>query len=97
MDKILNNIGLAYRAKVIVIGAEEVLKNMRNNNITYIFLANDAAKNTYKAVMDKASFYNVEVSTAYDSLALAHCLGKENVKVIGLTKKGQHFKQILRK
>lgn len=95
MDKILNNLGLCQRAKGVISGEEMVLEYLRSNKIYYIFLANDASKNTQKRIIDKASYYNVEVDNSYSSLEISTAIGKTGRMVIGVTNSG--FVKILKK
>ena len=97
MMKEKNNIGLCYRAGEIVVGENLVIEYLRKNNLCYIFLANDAGKNTTKKILDKAKFYNVEVSLEFDSNMLSEAIGKANKKVLGVKKSAQSFLKILRK
>ncbi len=95
MDKILNNLGLCQRASGLISGEENVLMEISNGKVFYLFLANDASDNTKKKIMDKAKFYNLEVNMDYSSFELSHSIGKNNRMVIGIVNKG--FLKILKK
>ncbi len=97
MMKTLNNIGLCFRAGHILVGENLVVEAIRKNDICYIFLANDAGKNTTKKILDKANFYQIEVNLNYDTFSLSKAIGKENKKVLGIKKSGESFLKILRK
>lgn len=95
MDKILNNLGLCQRANGLISGEENVLTEISNGRVFYLFLANDASANTKKKIMDKARYYNLEVNLDYSSSELSHSIGKINRMVIGIVNKG--FIKILKK
>ncbi len=95
MDKILNNLGLCQRASGLISGEENVLNEITNGKVFYLFLANDASDNTKKKIMDKAKYYNLEVNMDYSSIELSHSIGKNNRMVIGIVNKG--FIKILKK
>lgn len=84
----LNLIGLALRAKKITIGSELTIKGVRNGKVRLVFLANDAAVNTTKLVTDKCHTFNVEVISDFNGIELSNSVGKNNIKVIGITDQG---------
>ena len=87
------NLGLAYRARKIVIGTEMTIESIRSKSVYLVLLAHDASDLTKKKILDKASFYHVEVSQALSSQQLSDAIGKHGVKVIGITDRG--FSQLL--
>ena len=95
MDKILSNLGLCNRASGLVSGEEIVCDYLRKNKVVYIFLASDASSNTKKMILNKASYYNVEVCESYSSVELYYAIGKINRMVLGITNK--RFLKILKK
>lgn len=95
MDKILNNLGLCNRAGKLISGTDMVCDYLASGKVCYIFLANDAADNTKNKILNKAFYYNVEVSESYSSLELSQAVGKLNRMVLGVTEKG--FLKILKK
>jgi len=58
-----------------------------------ILLATDASHTTKKKVYDKAKFYQVEVIEELTSFDISMALGKDDIKVIGITDRG--FSQLL--
>ncbi len=95
MDKILNNLGLCQRAGGLVSGEEIVVEYLRLGKIYYIFLASDASSNAKKMILDKASYYNVEVNNEYSSFEISSAIGKSGRMVVGITNSG--FLKILKK
>lgn len=85
MDKRLNNIGLAYRAKKTLLG-EEVLNKI--SKVKLLFLANDISEKSKERYLKKCFFYNIEHIDSYSSEQLSQIIGKNNVKVIGIIDDG---------
>ena len=85
MQKLLNLLGLAMRANKVISGEDFCVDGIRNGQVKYIFLANDAGVNTTKKITDKANFYNVSVNTMFSSSELNQAIGKNNRMVIGIT------------
>ena len=88
MHPILKLLGLAFRAKKVISGEDFCLEGIRNGEIKYLFLANDAGVNTTKRITDKAKFYNVALDTSFSSEELSSAIGKNNRMVIGIKDAG---------
>ena len=85
MDKRLNNIGLAYRAKKTLLG-EEVLNKI--SKVKLLFLASDISEKSKERFLKKCFFYNIEYIDIYSGEELSRIVGKNNVKVIGIIDDG---------
>ncbi|VEU82673.1 L7Ae/L30e/S12e/Gadd45 family ribosomal protein [Acholeplasma hippikon] len=81
-------LGLAYRAKKIILGTDYVVEAMRHGELSLILLASDAGENTKKKISDKAKTYQVEVNDRHSTEELSSAIGKQNVKVVGIKDKG---------
>ena len=79
--KILNLLGLATRARKIILGEEFVLKAMRNTNLI-VFLASDAGGNITKKIINKAHTFNCTIIDIFTTDELSKAIGKENRKVM---------------
>lgn len=88
-----NTIGLAHRARKVTVGTDLTISALRMNKLQLIILATDASHTTKKKVYDKAKFYNVEVIEEISSFDLSMSLGKDDIKVIGITDRG--FSQLM--
>ena len=75
-EKLSHLIGLAQRAGKVISGEELVIKAIQTGKAQFIFLANDAGVNLTKKTTDKSHYYNVEVSTVFDTLELSSAIGK---------------------
>ncbi len=84
-DKILNLLGLAYRAHKTVLG-EQVLK--RIGNVKLLILASDISEKSRERYLKKCHYYRIDSMEDFSSVELSQALGKENVKVIGIIDEG---------
>jgi ribosomal protein L7Ae-like RNA K-turn-binding protein len=89
----INTIGLALRARKLTVGTELTINELRRGKIYLIILASDASSNTIKKVTDKAKSYQTEVIMELTSDEISKALGKNDIKVIGITDRG--FSQLL--
>ena len=81
-------LGLAYAAKKVVLGADYVVTAMRDKKVHLVLLASDASDNTKKKISDKAKTYNVLLVDIHSSYEISQALGKNDIKVVGITDKG---------
>ena len=84
-DKILNLLGLAYRAHKTDLG-EQVLK--RIGNVKLLILASDISEKSRERYLKKCHYYWIDSMEDFSSVELSQALGKENVKVIGIIDEG---------
>lgn len=85
MDEVLSLLGLAYKAKKIVLG-EEIFN--RINNVKLVFIASDISPKSLERYDKKCYYYNITHIDKYDSEELSKALGKNNVKTIGIIDEG---------
>ena len=88
MNKILNLLGLAARARMITLGEEFVLKTLPKSSHNLVFLASDAGKNISGKIINKTDTYGALVIKTFTTDELSKAIGKENRKVILVTDKG---------
>ncbi len=76
--KLQKYIGFAFAAKKLVLGTDLVLASIRRRQAKLVLLAADVSARTTKQVLDKSSFYGVDVvSTDCTMEELARAVGKE--------------------
>lgn len=82
----LGVIGLAARARGIVIGTNQVLEAIRGNKAKLVLIACDVSENTRKTLTDKSAYYSVS-SEQIDITAveLGHAVGHSNTAAIAFT------------
>jgi len=87
LNKVLQNIGLAFRAGKVVSGEDQVLKAIRSKEAHLVFLASDAGPSTTKRFTDKTSFYQIKLIHDISSDDLSKAIGKTNRKVLAILNK----------
>lgn len=88
MNKILNLLGLAKKARKLVLGTDTSVAMLKSNKLTLLVIANDALDSTYDKLEKKAYFYQVPVMYKFTTEELSNALGVNQVKVIGITDAG---------
>jgi ribosomal protein L7Ae-like RNA K-turn-binding protein len=88
LDKNLQLLGLASRARKIITGEELVLKEVRNNKAKLVLIAGDASLNTKKKVTDKCSYYKIPLIEVFDRYQLGLAVGKEQRVVVAVMEDG---------
>ena len=88
MHKVLQLLGLAFRAKKVISGEDFCVEAIRKGEAKYLFLASDAGVNTTKKITDKANFYKVVVDNRFTSSELSSAIGKNNRMVVAITDSG---------
>ena len=90
MDKVLSLLGLIYRARKMLLG-EDVLNNLEA--IKLIIIASDISDKSKIRYVKKCEYYKIQYIDRYNSEELSKAIGKNNIKVIGITDEG--FKKSL--
>lgn len=95
-EKMLNLLGLATRARMVVLGEEFVLKGMKDQQVI-VFLASDAGNNIKKKIRNKTTTYNAILVEEFSSNELSKAMGKENRRVVLIADKGfiKAFKKLI--
>ncbi len=79
-------IGLAARARGIVIGTNQVLEAVRGKKAKLVLIAGDVSDNTYKTLSDKSLYYSVKaVQTDVTTEELGRAVGHSNTAAIAFT------------
>lgn len=87
-QKILNLLGLAQRARKVVLGEEFVLKGLSKNEHNIVFLASDAGENIKNKILKKTDYYSAFLIDDFSTEELSKAIGKNNRKVILVSDKG---------
>lgn len=95
MNKVLNYIGLAKRAKRIVLGTDSTIKMMQKNKVKFLFVASDASTATKDKLVNKAFFYNIAVNLDFTQEELSNALGVLSIKIVGILDDG--FKNMIQR
>ncbi len=87
-EKILNLLGLAYKARKVIIGEENVINGLRDKKCRMVFVATDASEKTIDKFQKKCFFYQTELLNKFTTDELSNALGKGLVKIVALTDEG---------
>ncbi|HSI67009.1 MAG TPA: YlxQ family RNA-binding protein [Planococcus sp. (in: firmicutes)] len=87
-QKILQLLGLATRARMMISGEELVVNDVRKGKAKLVIIAEDASENTNKKLHDKCKSFNVDILVLGTRYELGHAIGKEERVVIAITDRG---------
>lgn len=88
MNKILNLLGIAKKARKLVLGTDTSVALLKANKLDLLVVATDVSASTYDKLVKKAYFYQVPLMYKYTTEELSNALGVDQVKVIGITDAG---------
>lgn len=86
-EKVLNLLGLATRAGLLVSGEDIVIDAMRKKKAKIVFLGSDCSDNTLDKFKNKCFYYKIELNTMFTSEELSHSIGKTRM-VLAITDSG---------
>lgn len=92
MDSALNTIGLAYRARKVVLG-EEVYHRIKK--VRLIIAACDISEKSRERIDKKCHYYDIQIIDRFTGSELSSAIGRNNVKLMGIIDDG--FKDLLLK
>ena len=82
----LGVIGLAARARGIVIGTNQVLEAIRGKKAKLVLIASDVSDNTLKNITDKSAFYSAKaLQIDIPATELGRAVGHSNTAAIAFT------------
>ena len=87
-SKVLNLLGLAKRARKIVVGSDSVEKALQSGEATMVFVGKDSSDNTKDKFNKKCFYYNVPLDLSFDSVEIGQAIGKPSVKTMALCDQG---------
>ena len=87
-SKVLNLLGLAKRAKKIIIGSDSIEKALQSKTAVMVFVGKDSSQNTIDKFNKKCFYYNVPLDLSFDSVEIGRAIGKPNAKTIALCDQG---------
>lgn len=86
-QKLLNFLGLAFKAGQLISGEAQVLKALSANQLFLVLIANDTGQSTRKKIYDKTTYYHVPIHDDLSTEQLTKALGRPR-KIIGITDAG---------
>ncbi|MBR7552930.1 YlxQ family RNA-binding protein [Allobacillus sp. GCM10007491] len=88
MSKYLNLLGLANRARKLVLGEGAIVEGIRSKQVKLVLIAEDASDNTQKKLVDKCKSYQVPYVIVDNRQVLSKAIGKEGRVAVGVTDAG---------
>ncbi len=86
-DKLKGLLGMAQRARKIVIG-ETAMHAIRSRKASLVVLSDDCSPRTSKKILDKCSTYNVDVIRVGRSDELSWAVGRSNIVFVAICDEG---------
>ena len=86
--KVLNLLGLAYKAKKVINGEENVIFALKSGKCKIVFVANDSSLKTTDRIDKKCFFYNTMINRDFSTDELSWAIGRPLVKILALTDQG---------
>lgn len=90
--KALQTLGLAYRAKKVILGTDSVLRALRSGALALVIATRDTSRRTADQLNTKCYYYETPLLIMFDSKDTEH-LFKKHVKVVGVT--DENFAQLI--
>lgn len=87
MNETLALIGIARKANMLLYG-DKLIKSIKAKSIKLVVITNDASQRSKKHLISQCEYYGVTYLMVDDGKSLSQAIGKENIKVIGITDEG---------
>ncbi|HLR41838.1 MAG TPA: YlxQ family RNA-binding protein [Pseudogracilibacillus sp.] len=87
-NRYLNLLGLVYRARKCSTGEELIIKDIQQNKVSLLLIANDISEATKKKLQDKCNTYEVPYMEVDDRYTLGRAIGKQERVAIAILDKG---------
>ena len=87
-DEVLSVLGLAYRAKKIVMGFDPISHQAREGAIHLMILAEDCSEGTKKAYRNKCQFYHIPCEEYGTRETIGKSVGKRQISALAVCDEG---------
>ena len=87
-DKLLKDLGLAYRAGKIILGGDIILEGFNKMAISCVFLVVGNTGDTARKLKNKCAYYKIPLIDSLTKEDIKIALGKDDVKAFALCDKG---------
>lgn len=88
VEQAVQLLGLAVRARRVVLGSDAVLGKLASGSLKLLFLARDAGTNASKKFRDKCAFYNIPLIDSVSRDDLGRACGRSAMVVVAVTDPG---------
>ncbi len=89
-EKLIQTLGLAFRANKITIGYDKIEKEFKKKSISCVFSDLSCESDSARQLKNKCSFYNIPLYDCLSCEELSMICSKHNVKTISLHDEGFH-------
>lgn len=90
----LQFLGLAKRAGKVLEGYNKCEESIKEHNVYLIILSEDVSSNTLNKFLNYGNKYSIEVIKKYSEMELGYAVGRQKIKVMGITDKNMSEKLI---
>lgn len=87
-QKVLNLIGLAYRARKVSLGVDTIINDIQKQRVHFVLITTDIEKNSKKQLVDKCQSFGIPYKEMTTRQSLGHAVGKHARVAIGIVDKG---------
>ena len=87
-DGVLSVLGLAYRAKKVVIGFDLISQHARLGSISLMIIASDCSERTIKDYKNKCQYYQIPCIQHGTKETIGKSVGKQNISAIAICDEG---------
>lgn len=87
-NKVLNLIGLAYRAHKIILGGDTIVEALKNNLVSLVVMDKALTTDAARQIKNKCDYHNIDLVLDFSTEEISKAIGKTDVGVIGLTDTG---------
>ncbi|MCZ0702604.1 ribosomal protein L7Ae-like RNA K-turn-binding protein [Natronobacillus azotifigens] len=87
-QKYLNLIGLAYRARKISLGEEQIVRDIQKAKAKLVLIASDTGQQTKKKLTDKCNYYQIPFRMTVERDQLSHAIGKSGRVAVAILDQG---------
>ncbi|HLR14571.1 MAG TPA: YlxQ family RNA-binding protein [Bacillota bacterium] len=84
----LQFLGLAKRARKIVLGEQQIIKEIQHKKAYLILLASDTGEQTRKKITNKCQFYDIPYVFVDDRQTLSQAIGATDRVAVAIMDKG---------
>ena len=87
-EKTLKTLGLAYRARKVLLGYDTFVEELKNKKIYCVFSSFLGEEDAYRKLKNKCEFYNIPLIEGFSPDDFYHIIGKKNIKMLFLIDEG---------
>ena len=88
IDRVIQMIGLATRARKTVFGTDAVTMEMAKGKVKMVFVSTESSDNTKNKFINKCEYYKAKLVIKLNCTELMKATGKDNLMVVGITDMG---------